>query len=227
MHMRINDGKHLCHRQILSLSRVGRGCRRGGRGWEGALVAARLGESIAGGHKSPLPTSPPPPPLRSSLLVDGIQFSPEFIRDRLLCQLQRLCEPLRTCHANNCGCDAHVPQRELQRRCRQWQAIAPTCLLHLPGASKQFGRCLVIHIAWVGTWPFRQDAAPIWRSIQSCNSPACAYLPERFSLPVEEREAVMRNSRLEEVGFDKADHHVDWAAGNTQVRDQALFFTLL
>ena len=85
----------------------------------------------------------------------------------------------------------------------------------------------MIHIAWIGSWPFRQETAPIWRSIQGCDSPACAYLPERVSLPVEEREAVMRNSRLKEAGFDKADHHVDWATSNTQVREQALFFTLL
>src|SRR5216684_4328937 len=154
--------------------------------------------------------------------VDGIEYSPEFIRDRLLHQRQRLCESLRAGYTNNRGCNARVSQRELQRRCCQWKTVALTGIFHLPGTSKQIGRCLVIHIAWVGAWPFRQDATPIWRSIQGCNSQACAYLPEWFSLPVEEREAVMRNRRLKEAGFDKTDHHVDWATSNTKVRDQAL-----
>src|SRR5258708_12636932 len=37
----------------------------------------------------------------------------------------------------------------------------------------------------------------------------------------------MRNDRLKEAGLDKADHQLDRATGNTQVRDQALFFTTL
>src|SRR6266700_3272396 len=35
----------------------------------------------------------------------------------------------------------------------------------------------------------------------------------------------MRDGRFKEAGLDKADHQIDWAASNTQVRDQALFFT--
>src|SRR5215471_14856894 len=102
-----------------------------------------------------------------------------------------------------------------------------TGLFHPPCVSKQFARRLAIHIAWISAWPFCQDTAPIWCSIQGCDSPARACLPERLSLPVEESEAIMRNSRLKEAGFDKADHHIDRAASYTQVRDQALFFTLL
>src|SRR6266581_7997294 len=122
--------------------------------------------------------------------------------------------------AHNRGCNARIAQRELQRGRCQWQAIALTGLLHLPGASKQLVRSLVIHIAWIGARPFGQDAAPIWRSVQSCDPPARTHIPERFSLPVKKRETVMRNSRLKEAGLDKADHHVDWAASYTQVRDQ-------
>src|SRR2546429_8801326 len=100
-------------------------------------------------------------------------------------------------------------------------------LLHLHGPSKQLRRGLAIHIAWVGAWSFRQDAAPIGGSVHGCNSPASAYLPEWLGLPVEEREAVVRNSCLKEAGLDKADHHIDRAASDTQVRNQTLFFTLL
>src|SRR5260370_25600473 len=101
--------------------------------------------------------------------IDEIQFSPEFIRDRLLRQLQHLCESLRASYTNNRGCNARVSQRELQRRWCQWQTVALTGLFHLPGTSKSIVRCLVIHIAWVGAWPFRQDATHVWRSIHGCN----------------------------------------------------------
>src|SRR6266704_395745 len=159
--------------------------------------------------------------------VDGVQFGPEITWDRVLRQLQRLREPLRTSDANNSGGNASIAERELQGRCCQGEAMALAGLLHLPGASKQLGRRLAIHITWVGARSFRQDAAPVGRSIHGSNSPACAYLPERFSFPVEEREAVMRNSCFKEAGLDKADHHIDRAASDTQVRNQALFFTLL
>src|SRR6266566_5399372 len=104
--------------------------------------------------------------------------------------------------------------------------MALTSLLHLPGASKQVGRCLAIHIARIGVRPLCQDAAPIWGSVQSCDPSAHADLPERLSLPVQEREAVMRDGRFKEAGLDKADHQIDRSASNAQVRDQALFFTL-
>src|SRR5436305_12633380 len=164
---------------------------------------------------------------KPSRSVDGIQFSPEFNRDRMLRQIQRLCEPLRARHANNRGGNARVAQRELQGCCCQWQTVALAGYFHLPGASKQFGRRLAIHIARIGTRALRQDTAPIWRGIQSCDSPAGAYFPERFGLPVEEREAVMRNGCLKKAGLDKAHHQVDRTPGDSQVRDQALCFTLL
>jgi hypothetical protein len=40
------------------------------RGWDGALVAARGALPKTGGHKGPIPTSAPPPPLRSSTTPD-------------------------------------------------------------------------------------------------------------------------------------------------------------
>src|SRR5437588_8771281 len=79
--------------------------------------------------------------------IDGFQFGPEFTRDRVLRQLQRLSEPLRTSDANNRGGDAGIAQRELQGRCCQGEAMALADLLHLPGASKELGRRLAIHIA--------------------------------------------------------------------------------
>src|SRR5437660_8665826 len=36
----------------------------------------------------------------------------------------------------------------------------------------------------------------------------------------------MRNSRFKQAGLDKADHQIDRTASYTQLRDQALFFTL-
>src|SRR6266567_710429 len=98
---------------------------------------------------------------------------------------------------------------------------------HLPGTPKQFGRCLAIHIAWVGARPLCQNATAIWRSIQGRNSPAHTHIPEGLSFPVKQCEAVMRDSRFKEAGFDKADHHIDWAASYPQVCDQTFFFTLL
>src|SRR5207249_2365492 len=105
--------------------------------------------------------------------------------------------------------------------------MALTGRLHLPGASQQIGRRLTIHIARIGAWPLHQDATTIWRSIQNCDPPAHAHLPEWLSLSIEEREAVMRDGRFKEAGLDKADHQIDRAASDTQVRDEALFFTLL
>ena len=141
--------------------------------------------------------------------------------------MMRLCHPLGARHANNRGCNARVAQRELQGCCCQWQTVALAGYFHLPGASKQFGRRLAIHIARIGARTFRQDTAPIWRGIQGCDPLAGAYLPEGFSLSVEEREAVMRNGCLKKAGLDKAHHQVDRTPGDSQVRDQALFFTLL
>src|SRR5260370_5330961 len=159
--------------------------------------------------------------------IDGVQFGPKFTRDRVLRQLQRLCEPLRTSDANNRGGDAGIAQRELQGRRRKGNAMALAGLLHLHGSSKQLGRRLAIHIAWVGVWSFRQDTAPIGGSVHSCNSPASAYIPEWLGLPVKQREAVMRNSCFKDAGLDKADHHIDRSTSDTQVRNQALFFALL
>src|SRR5579859_1234763 len=156
-----------------------------------------------------------------------VQFTPQLIGDRMLGQRDGLSEPFGARDANNRRNNPWITQRELKSGGSQWHIIARTGLLHLSGLPDQSFWRFVIHVTWIGARPLRQHATPVRSRIDGRNMMLLTTIPEWIGLTIEQGIAVMRNSHLKYIRFDKTNHEINWTTRHTQMGNQAFFLTLL